>query len=107
MVTGVQTCALPIFAQVATESDAWNLQLTFYRTEVLSAATPENMDTFMAGVAALNDMLTQYHETHLDTIALTTENQTFLHLVQEMVDTQIPPDMAYLVLSSDLQGSAS
>lgn len=95
-------CSREGIAQEASSKDAWNLQLDFYRNEVLPAAGAENMDAFIDGVLALRDYLAAYSEGRLEEIVLTEENQTFLHNVAEMREGGVPNDMAYLLLTQGL-----
>lgn len=92
-------CSREGIAQEASAKDAWNLQLNFYRTEVLPAAA-EQMDVFMDGVTALNDYLAEYSQGRLEDIQLTEENQAFLNMVTSAKETGISGETAYLLLMS-------
>lgn len=80
-------CSREGVAQEASSRDSWNLQLEFYRNEVLPAAGEARMDEAAAGFLALRDYLEDYSEGRLEEIALTEENRAFLDAVSEAVES--------------------
>ena len=92
-------CSREGIAQEASAKDAWNLQLVFYRNEVLPAAGAENMDVFIDGVLALHDYLAAYSEGRLEEIELTEENQAFLDDVAFVRENHIDAENSYLLLT--------
>ena len=74
-------CSREGIAQEASVADAWNLQLDFYRNQVLPTAGAENMTVVADGVLALRDWLETYSEGRLEEIWLTDENRAFLDAV--------------------------
>lgn len=95
-------CSREGIAQEASVSDAWNLQLDFYRNEVLPAAGVEHMDEFTDGVLALRDYLEEYSQGRMEEIELTEENQTFLNAVSSAKEIGMPADGMYLYLTQML-----
>lgn len=71
-------CSREGIAQEASDKDSWNLQLQFYRNEVLPAAGEEHMDEAAGGFLALRDYLEDYSAGRLEEIELTEENRAFL-----------------------------
>lgn len=92
-------CSREGIAQEASTKEAWNLQLNFYRNEVLPAAGAENMDVFIDGVLALRDYLAAYSEGRLEEIELTEENQAFMDDVAFMRENHIDAENSYLLLT--------
>lgn len=91
-------CSREGIAQEASSKDAWNLQLDFYRTEVLPAAGEENAEVFVDGVLALQAYLTEFSEGRLEEIELSRENQGFLQVVTSSVEQGIAPADIYPLL---------
>ena len=86
--------------QVRSSPDGWNLQMDFYRQEVLPAMGPENMDVFLAGVIALGDALDDMNaEGRMETVELSEENQTFLALCRFLKEQGLAGEDAYTLLS--------
>lgn len=95
-------CSREGIAQEASAKDAWNLQIQFYRNEVLPAAGAEHMDVFIDGVLALREYLAQYSEGRLEEIELTEENQAFLDAVSEAHEAGMPLEGMYVYLTGIL-----
>lgn len=93
-------CSREGIAQESSDKDAWNLQLDFYRTDVLAAMGPENMDVYVDGVLATQDYLEEYSQGRYEEIELTEENQKFLNAVTSIKEQKIPADVAYLYLQT-------
>lgn len=70
-------------AQVASNKDAWNNQITLYQ-EIFSTLSQEDMEDYLAGVLATKDYLQQYSQGRMEEIALTEENQAFLNLAETL-----------------------
>ena len=99
-------CSLEGIRQVRSSPDGWNLQMDFYRQEVLPAMGAENMDAFLSGVLELGDALDAMNgEDRLEPVALSEENQAFLDLCRSAVDQGLSGTEAYTVLSM-VTGSA-
>ncbi len=92
-------CSREGIAQEASTNEAWNLQLNFYRNEVLPVAGAGQMDIFLDGVLALDRFLQEWSEGRLEEIQLTEENQVFLERVRDGVAQGFPHDTMYLYLS--------
>lgn len=92
-------CSREGVAQEASTNEAWNLQLNFYRNEVLPAAGVEHMDVFMGGVLALDGFLQEWSEGRLEEIQLSEENQIFLERVRDGHAQGLPAEAMYLYLS--------
>lgn len=84
--------------QVASSPDGWNLQVEFYRTDVLSAMGEENVETFLQGVTALADALEAYNEGRMEPVVLTETNQSFLTAAKSAVG--LSADEAWQVLTA-------
>lgn len=95
-------CSREGIAQEASAADAWNLQLNFYRNEVLAAAGVEHIDMFIDGVLALQDYLEEYSQGRLEEIVLSDENQTFLKAVASAREAGMPAEGTYLYLTQVL-----
>ena len=83
----VFACSREAIAQEASAKEAWNLQLDFYREEVMPAMGAENMDEFLNGVLQTKEYLETYSTGRLEEIELTEENQTFLELVPVVAES--------------------
>ena len=92
-------CSREGIAQEASSADAWNLQLNFYRNDVLSAAGVEHMDEFMDGVLALQGYLAEYSQDRMEDIKLTEENQTFLNALSSVRDAGMKRNDAWVYLT--------
>lgn len=91
-------CSREGIAQEASTKEAWNLQLDFYRQEVLPAAGPDNMEVYLEGVLALKDYLTEYSEGRYEEITLSEENQAFLKAVDSAKEAGMPAEFSYIYL---------
>lgn len=92
-------CSREGIAQEASTNEAWNLQLSFYRNEVLPAAGVEQMDVFMGGVLALDGFLQEWSEGRLEEIQLSEENRIFLERARDGHAQGLPAEALYLYLS--------
>ena len=93
-------CSREGIRQVRSSPDGWNLQMDFYRTEVLPAMGAENMDTFLSGVLELGGALDAMNaEGRLETVELNETNQSFLALCRSVKEQGISGQDAYTVLS--------
>ena len=93
-------CSLEGIRQVRSSPDGWNLQMDFYRQEVLPAMGAENMGAFLSGVLELGDALDAMNgEDRLEPVALGEENQAFLDLCRSAVEQGLSGTEAYTVLS--------
>lgn len=84
--------------QVASSPDGWNLQVEFYRTEVLPVMGEENIETFLRGVTALADALEAYNEGRMEPVVLTETDQSFLTAAKSAVG--LSADEAWQVLNA-------
>ena len=91
-------CSREGIAQEASAKEAWNLQLDFYRKEVMLAMGAEHMDAFLEGVVQLSEYLDSYSEGRLEEIELTDENRAFLDLACKMESSGIPGEQIYEML---------
>ena len=93
-------CSLEGIRQVRSSPDGWNLQMDFYREEVLPAMGADNAETFMDGVLALGDALDAMNaEGRLETVELNETNQSFLTLCRSVKEQELSGQDAYTVLS--------
>ena len=80
--------------------DGWNLQMDFYRTEVLSAMGADNVTAFVDGVLSLGEALDAMNaEGRLETVELNETNQSFLTLCRSVKEQGLSGQDAYTVLS--------
>ena len=93
-------CSLEGIRQVRSSPDGWNLQMDFYREEVLPAMGADNAETFMDGVLTLGDALDAMNaEGRLETVELNETNQSFLTLCRSVKEQALTGQDAYTVLS--------
>ena len=93
-------CSLEGIRQVRSSPDGWNLQMEFYREEVLPAMGADNAETFMDGVLALGEALDAMNaEGRLETVELNKTNQSFLTLCRSVKEQALTGQDAYTVLS--------
>lgn len=93
-------CSREGIAQEASTKEAWNLQIQFYRSEVLPAAGAEHIDVFVQGVLDLRDYLDEWSEGRLEEIELTEENRAFLDAVSSAVGSGMEGDALYAFLTA-------
>lgn len=91
-------CSREGIAQEASAKECWNLQLDFYREEVLDAMNPEQMDVYLEGVMATKAMMDEFSVGRLEKIALSDENQAYLELIESVVSGGLTGDAAYDLL---------
>ena len=91
-------CSREGIAQVASDQNAWNMQLDFYREAVLIAVEPSDLDVYFDGVQALEDYLEEYNAGRMEQIQLTEENQAFLALVDSVRESGLSNEDAYVQL---------
>mgnify|MGYP004649339805 CR=1 FL=1 len=93
-------CSLEGIRQVRSSPDGWNLQMDFYREEVLPAMGADNAGAFMDGVLSLGEALDAMNaEGRLETVELNETNQSFLTLCRSVKEQGISGQDAYTVLS--------
>ena len=93
-------CSLEGIRQVRSSPDGWNLQMDFYREEVLPAMGADNVSAFVDGVLALGGALDAMNaEGRLEPVALNETNQAFLTLCRSVKEQGISGQDAYTVLS--------
>lgn len=93
-------CSLEGIRQVRSSPDGWNLQMDFYREEVLPAMGADNVSAFVDGVLALGDALDAMNaEGRLEPVALNETNQAFLTLCRSVKEQGISGQDAYTILA--------
>ena len=86
-------CSLEGIRQVRSSPDGWNLQMDFYREEVLPAMGADNAEAFVDGVLALGEALDDMNgEGRLET------NQSFLTLCRSVKNQNLSDQDAYTIL---------
>lgn len=75
----VFTSSLEGIRQVASNADAWNEQMDFYRTKVLPAAGTEGAVQVAAGVRQLGQAMDAYNEGRIQPVELSEQNQVFMN----------------------------
>ena len=98
------TCSLEGIHQVRSSPDGWDLQMDFYREEVLPAMGADNVSAFVDGVLALGDALDAMNaEGRLEPVALNETNQSFMALCLSVKEQGISGQDAYTVLALMVQ----
>lgn len=93
-------CSLEGIRQVRSSPDGWNLQMDFYREEVLPAMGADNVSAFVDDVLALGGALDAMNaEGRLEPVALNETNQAFLTLCRSVKEQDLSGQDAYTVLS--------
>lgn len=93
-------CSLEGIRQVRSSPDGWNLQMDFYREEVLPAMGADNVEAFVDGVLALGEALDAMNaEGRLETVELNETNQSFLTLCRSVKEQGISGQDAYTILT--------
>ena len=93
-------CSLEGIRQVRSSPDGWNLQMDFYREEVLPAMGADNAETFVDGVLALGEALDAMNaEGRLEPVELNETNQSFLTLCRSVKEQGISGPDAYTILT--------
>lgn len=97
-------CSLEGIRQVRSSPDGWNLQMDFYREEVLPAMGADNTEAFVDGVLSLGNALDAMNaEGRLETVELNETNQSFLTLCRSVKAQALSGQDAYTVLSLVVQ----
>ena len=92
-------CSLEGIRQVRSSPDGWNLQMDFYREEVLPAMGADNVSAFVDGVLSLGNALDAMNaEGRLETVELNETNQSFLTLCRSVKEQGISGQDAYTIL---------
>jgi len=97
-------CSREAIAQKASNADAWNLQVEFYRKEVLNAVKAEDLDELLEGVTELREYLNEHNEGRAGQITLTAENRTLLSGVKRILDKGWSMGASYEYLVERLAG---
>ena len=93
-------CSLEGIRQVRSSPDGWNLQMDFYREEVLPAMGADNVSAFVDGVLALGDALDAMNaEGRLEPVALNETNQSFMALCRSVKEQGISGQDTYTILA--------
>lgn len=93
-------CSLEGIRQVRSSPDGWNLQMDFYREEVLPAMGADNVSAFVDGVLSLGNALDAMNaEGRLETVELNETNQSFLTLCRSVKEQGISGQDAYTILT--------
>lgn len=93
-------CSLEGIRQVRSSPDGWDLQMDFYREEVLPAMGTDNAEAFVDGVLSLGEALDAMNaEGRLETVELNETNQSFLTLCRSVKEQGISGQDAYTILS--------
>ena len=93
-------CSLEGIHQVRSSPDGWNLQMDFYREEVLPAMGMDSVSAFVDGVLVLGDALDAMNvEGRLETVELNETNQSFLTLCRSVKEQGISGQDTYTILA--------
>ena len=93
-------CSLEGIHQVRSSPDGWNLQMDFYREEVLPAMGADNVSAFVDSVLSLGDALDAMNtEGRLEAVELNETNQSFLTLCRSVKEQALSGQDAYTVLT--------
>lgn len=91
-------CSRLAAAQVPTDSEAWNMQVDFYRKDVLPLMREADMADFMEGLSYFVDALERVNDRLWDGIVLEEENQIFLQRVLELSGSGCSDEEIYRAL---------
>lgn len=92
-------CSLEGIHQVRSSPDGWNLQMDFYREEVLPAMGADNVSAFVDGVLTFGDALDAMNaEGRLETVQLNEINQAFLTQCRFIKEQSLSAEEGYLLL---------
>lgn len=93
-------CSLEGIRQVRSSPDGWNLQMDFYREEVLPVMGADNVSAFVDGVLSLGNALDAMNaEGRLETVELNETNQSFLTLCRSVKEQALSGQDAYTILT--------
>lgn len=93
-------CSLEGIRQVRSSPDGWNLQMDFYREEVLPAMGADNVSAFVDGVLSFGNALDAMNaEGRLETVELNETNQSFLTLCRSVKEQALSGQDAYTILT--------
>ena len=93
-------CSLEGIRQVRSSPDGWNLQMDFYREEVLPAMGADTVSAFVDGVLSLGNALDAMNaEGRLETVELNETNQSFLTLCRSVKEQALSGQDAYTILT--------
>ena len=94
-------CSREGTAQRAADPESWNIEVAFYRTDVLPAAEGR-MDDFIDGVLKYQEYLLEFNQGRIEEIVLAEENQAFMDAVAYVRESGMSDADAFAYLS-DLQ----
>lgn len=80
----VFACARSATSQLPSNVEAWNMQVKFYRDEVLPAMKASDMGEFVEGIDYMEAYLERYNEGRMEEIVLSEESQAFVDAVNEL-----------------------
>jgi hypothetical protein len=95
-------CSREGIAQGASSPDSWNLQMNFYRSDVLLAIDPQDVNVYLDGVLALKGYLDAYNATRMDVVCLTQENETFVTVAEALRNSSAEDEEIYMALIATL-----
>lgn len=91
-------CSREGIAQEASAVDAWDLQIAFYRDDVLPSISEDDIPVFLDGVLATADYLADFNQGRIQQIAVSEENQVFLNMVTSIRESGMDNATAYGLL---------
>ena len=91
-------CSRLAAAQVPADSEAWNMQVDFYRKDVLPLMREADMADFIEGLSYFVDALERVNDRLWDGIVLEEENQIFLQRVVELSGSGCSDEEIYRAL---------
>lgn len=91
-------CSREGIAQEASAVDAWDLQIAFYRDDVLPSISEDDFPTFLNGVLATADYLANFNQGRIQQITISEENQTFLDLAASIRESGLDNADGYALL---------
>lgn len=77
-------CSRLAAAQVPTDREAWDIQIDFYRSEILPNMGAEDMPEFLEGISRFEAQLGKFNTERMEEVILSAESQAFLQRVNEL-----------------------
>ena len=91
-------CSREGVAQLASDREAWDEQMDFYRQQVLMGTGTDQVERFLDGVLALEDYRRTFNEGRMEEIVFSQENQDFVALAAQVRDSGLTGGEAYSAL---------
>lgn len=95
-------CSRQGIAQEASTNDAWRLQFTFYRNDVLPTIDETQFSVFVEGVLETKAYLDTYNQEHIGQITLPEDLNAFIGAVREVKEADMSAEDGLVLLRTFL-----